>query len=195
MQRRKAKKGSQGFTLVEVLIGSTLGCMIMAAVLSTFVFIGQNLARLASYQALENESRKILGYLSKDLSLAQGVKTSTTPTAATVTLVLPSGDVTYTYDSSTRALRRQATFGVTSLTFLHNDSCQCTTFTFRYFTTSDGAPTDQATSTSNVPFSIKQIQASYVLESPDGWSILTRTRYEGASARYLLRNRGTPDGT
>lgn len=192
MRYRQAKSG---FTLVEVLIGATLAGVIMAAVLSAYTFIARNLARLASYQALENESRKVLGYMGKDFAQAQGVKSGTVPTASTVTLVLPSGEVTYTYDSSAHSLRRQATFGVSPLTFLSNDSCQCTAFTFRYYTTGDGAPTNQVTPSANVPYSIKQIQAGYVIESPSGWSVLTRTRYEGASARYLFRNRGTPDGT
>jgi prepilin-type N-terminal cleavage/methylation domain-containing protein len=193
MHRRKTK---QGFTLVEVMIGAALGGVIMAAVLSTYTYMARNLARLASYQTLEAESRKALSYLSRDLSLAQGVKTGTTPTTSAVTLTLPSGDVSYTYNSSSHTLTRQATFGVSpSLTFLHNDSCQCTTFTFRYYTSSDGAPTNQLTPSAYVPYSIKQIQVSYTVESPSGWSVLTRTRYEGASARYVFRNRGAPDGT
>lgn len=185
-----------GFTLVEVLIGSSLAAVLMASILSTYLYIGRNLARLSSYQALETESRKALAYLSRDFSLAQTVKSGTTPTGTAVTLVLPSGDVTYTYDSTARSLRRQASFGVSpNLTFLRNDSCECTNFTLRYYTLTDGAPINQVSATSNVPYSIKQIQVGYVVESPSTWSVLTRTRYETSSARFLLRNRGAPDGT
>lgn len=185
-----------GFTLVELMVGATLAAMVMAAALTAYTFIGRNLARLASYQALENESRKALNYLSRDFALALGVKNGTTPTTATVTLTLPSGDVTYTYNGTARSLSRVATFGTSpNLTFLNTSSCECTTFALRYFTTSDGSPVDQMTATANIPYSIKQIQVGYTVESPTTWSLLTRTRYQIASARFLLRNRTTPDGT
>jgi prepilin-type N-terminal cleavage/methylation domain-containing protein len=185
-----------GFTLVEVMIASAMGAVIMASVLSSYVFIARNLARLSSYQSLENESRKALTYLSRDFMLAQAVKSGTTPTESTVTLVLPAGEVVYTYSTLNKSLRRQATFGASpDLTFMRNDSCECTTFKFRYFTAADGAPTDQVTSTTNIPYSIKQIQVVYVVESPASWTAQTRTRFDMASSRYLFRNRGAPDGT
>lgn len=193
MHRTAARKG---FTLLEVLISSSLAAIVMVAVFSSFLFIGRNLSRLASYQALETESRKALTYLRRDFALAQAVKSGTTPTASSVTLVLPSGDVTYSYDSGTRRLRRQATFGPnTDLYLLKNDHCECTSFTLAYYTTTDAAPTDQVTPATIVPYSIKQIQVGFVVESPSSWSSATRTRYEAASSRFLIRNRGAPDGT
>jgi prepilin-type N-terminal cleavage/methylation domain-containing protein len=185
-----------GFTLVELMIGSAVGAIVMAALLATYIFLGRNLARLASYHALENESRKALAYLSKDFALAQKVKTGTSPSSAGVTLVLPGGEVVYTYNSTTHSLRRQANFGAnTDLTLLSNNSCQCTTFELKYFTTTDGSPTDQGAPTTYVPYSVKRIQVRYIVESPSTWSTMTRTRLETASGRYLFHNRGTPDGT
>lgn len=186
----------RGFTLVEVLISATLAGTLMAAVLSSYVFLGRNLTRVVSYQSLENESRKALGYLRKDFALAQSVKNGTIPTSSTVTLVLPAGEVTYTYDSGARRLRRQANFGPNpDFYLLFNGSCECTTFTFSYFTAADGTPTDQGTPGRNVPYSIKQIQARFVIESPAAWASQTRARFEGASSRFLFRNKGAPDGT
>lgn len=176
------------------MISSAMAAVVMAAVLSSYIFIGRNLARLSNYQALENESRKALNYLARDFGSAQAVKTGTTPTESSVTLVLPAGEVSYTYSSGT--LRRQATFGSSpDLSFLHSDFCTCTTFRFRYLTASDGAPTDQNAPATYVPYSIKQIQVGYVVESPSTWTAETRTRYEVASSRYFFRNRGAPDGT
>jgi prepilin-type N-terminal cleavage/methylation domain-containing protein len=193
---KRAGQTSGGFTLVEVMISTALGAVIMTAVLSTFVFLGRNLARLASYQSLESGSRTALAYLGRDFKLAQGVKTGTTPTETSVTLVLPAGDVTYTYDAGTRRLRRQATFGSSRDFFLlYSAACECTEFAFRYFTTTDGAPLDQVSATQYVPYSIKQIQVRFVVESPVSWSAQTRTRYAAASARHLLRYRQAPNGT
>ena len=192
----RALQGRRGFTITEVLIASSMAAILMAAVLSSFVFLGRNLARLASYQALESEARKALAYLRQDLALARSVKNGTSPTTATVTLVLPGGDVTYTYDSGNRRLRRQATFGAnTDFTLLKNGSCECTSFAFGYFTTNNDAPTDQITSTTLVPYSIKQIAVGFVVETPATASIGTRTRFEAASARFFIRNRGMTDGT
>lgn len=187
---------SRGFSLPEVLIATALGAIIMSAMLSSFVFIGRNLARLASYQALESEARKALAYLRQDLALARAVKNGTSPTSQTVTLVLPAGEVTYTYDSSARRLRRQASFGGnTDFALLGGSACECTSFAFDYFTTSDGAPTDQVASTTLVPFSIKQIGVGFVVETPPAASAETRTRFEATSARFILRNRALTDGT
>ena len=185
-----------GFTLVEVMVASAVGAIVMAALLSTYIFLGRNMARLASYQALENESRKALAYLTKDFALAQKVKSGTSATSSGVTLVLPSGEVVYTYDSTAHSLRRQANFGSSqNLTFLKNSLCECTTFEFKFFTTADGAPTDQNTPTTNNPYSIKRIQVRYIVESPSTWSEITRTRLEAASSRYSFHNRTAPDGT
>ena len=187
---------SRGFTLVEVMIGASLSAIVMAAVLSSFTFLGRNLARMVSYQSLDAESRKTLAYLRRDFALAEAVKSGTTPTDSTVTLVLPAGEVTYTYSSTTRRLHRTATFGANrDFYLLQNDSCECSSFTFNYYTASGASPTDQVSPTVYVPYSIKQIQARFVLESPTSWSASTRTRLESASSQFLFRNKGAPDGT
>jgi prepilin-type N-terminal cleavage/methylation domain-containing protein len=186
----------RGFTLVEVMIAMALASVLMAAVLTTYNFLGRQLARLTSFQALENESRKALAYLSRDFRLAQSVKTGTSPTSHSLTLVLPDGEVSYEFDPDTRALQRRATFGISpNLTLLGTTSCQCTAFALQYFTTTDGTPADQSSPTTYIPYSIKQIQVAYTLESPSTWSEATRTRYDAVSARYVLQNRSLPDGT
>lgn len=187
---------SAGFTLVEVLVSVSIGAVVMAAALSAYIFLGRNLARLSSYRSLESESRKALAYLTRDFTQALKVKNGTTPTEAQVTLVLPSGEVSYTYSSGTKTLRRQSTFGASmDFKLLRTESCECTTFQFRYFTAEDGPPTDQLTAATNVPFSIKQIQVHYVIESPATWNSQSRTRFEIASSRHIFRNRGATDGS
>lgn len=186
----------RGFTLVEVLISASLAGIVMTAVLSSFVFMGRSMSRLSSYQALETESRKALAYMQRDFAVALRVKNGTSPSTSAVTLVLPAGEVTYTYDSSAKRVRRQATFGGNAdFNLLSSSSCECTTFTFGYYTTTDGAPTDQVTPANFVPYSIKQIQVRFVVESPSTWSTETRARFEAKSARYLFRNRGASDGS
>jgi prepilin-type N-terminal cleavage/methylation domain-containing protein len=180
---------SRGFTLVEVLVSTSLAAMVLAAVLSSFVFLGRNLTRLANYQALETKGREALAYLRHDLAVAEAVKSGTTPTASSVTLVLPASEVTYTYDSTAGSLRRQSAAGVNpDFLLLKNDYCTCTTFAFDYQTVTGGAPTSQLNASSNVPYGIKQIMVSFVLATPGTAATTTRVTYTAVSARFLLRN-------
>lgn len=181
---------------MEVLVATSLSAAVMLALISSFLYIGRSLSRLSSYQSLENEARKTLTYLRRDFATAQSIKSGTMPTSTGVTLVLPTGEVVYTYDTTTKKLRRQATFGVsTDLYLLSNSTCECSAFAFAYYTTSDGAPTSQTSSTTVVPYSVKQIEVAFTLESPTSWATERRTRFEAASSRFLIRHRGAPDGT
>jgi hypothetical protein len=165
-------------------------------VLSSYVFLGRNLTRLANSQVLEAQAREALAYLRRDFALAQSVKSGTSPNATSVTLVLPAGEVTYTYDATAKNLRRQATFGATTDYYLLNSSgCTCTSFIFTYYTMTGGAPTDQTAPSVFVPYSIKQIEARFSLEGPGAFSPTTLTTYDVATARYLLRNKTSPTGT
>ena len=183
------------FTLLEVMIATSLAAVVMTSVFSTYIYLARNLARLSSYQALEHESRKALSYLARDFAQAKMVKSGTIPTESEVTLVLPAGEVSYTFDATTKSLRRQANFGANRDAFLlRSGYCECTAFKLRYYTISDSAPTDQGGVGRNVPFSIKKIEVGYVVESPAAWTAETRSRFAVASARYVIRNRGAPDG-
>lgn len=186
----------QGFTLVELLVSSTLAALAMTALLSAFVFLARNFTRLANLQALESQSRRALTYLQDDLALAEAVKAGSTASASSVTLVLPAGEVTYTYDSAARRLRRQAGFGTTpDLYLLNTPGCQCTTFAFSYFTGSGGSPANQLAPTTNTPYSIKQLQVSFVVQTPSTEAAATRMQYQAVTARHNLRNKRPPDGS
>lgn len=76
--RVRARKSSRGFTLVELLIGATLSAAIMAAVLSSYLYLGRGLARLANQQKLETEGRRTLGYFTQDVAAATTVTVTTT---------------------------------------------------------------------------------------------------------------------
>jgi len=184
----------QGFTLVELLVGATLSALVMSAILSSYVFLGRSLTRQANYQTLEAKGREALSYLRRDFALAQAVKTGTSPAADTVTLVMPGGEITYTYAAST--LTRTANYGSNpTITLLRNDFCTCPAFAFEYFTTAGFPPLDQNTATTFVPYSIKQIRVSFTVQSPGTLSADTRATYQAVSARFLLRNRQLPNGT
>lgn len=190
-----ARNKFPGFTLIEVLIGSSLAAFAMMALLSGFVFLARNFTRLTNLQSLEGQSRTALAYLQSDLTLARKVKSGTTASASAVTLVLPAGEVSYTYDSTTGRLKREAGFGSQPELFLLTaPNCRCTTFAFSYATGSNGSPVDQVSAVTNTPYSIKQLQVSFVLQTPTTAPEQTRVSYRTVSPWLNLRNRGAPDG-
>jgi Tfp pilus assembly protein PilW len=103
------KRQSGGFTLVEVMIGATLGTMVLAGVLTTFLMLGRSGANIGNYCTMETESRRALEELSQDLRMAKNV---TWNSGQSVTLEVPDNytatgnRVTYALDSTTNDFYR-----------------------------------------------------------------------------------------
>jgi Tfp pilus assembly protein PilW len=101
------------FTLVEILIGSSLAMIVMIAVLSTFLMLGRSGANVANYSTMEMESRRALEEFSQDVRMAADIVWNS---AQSVTLKVPdnyttaSNRVTYAYDSATKNFYRRPGF-------------------------------------------------------------------------------------
>ena len=117
-------------TLVETLIATGVGSIVMAAVLALFLFSARSFAALANYVDLDNKSRNALDTMSSDIRQAdflssyqtnQLVFQMTDPTTSN-TLAL-----TYFYDPAATTLTR--TLGVRSTVLLTN----CTSLNFGIF--------------------------------------------------------------
>lgn len=98
----------RGFTLVELLIGASLSAAVLAAVLSSYVFLGRQLGRLANQQTLETQARLAIGTFTQDVQQATGLVTistsPTSPAANRVDLTVPTttgttNTITYYYNS------------------------------------------------------------------------------------------------
>jgi Tfp pilus assembly protein PilW len=94
----------RAFTLVELIVGSTISSFILAGVMSAFLMLGRSGMNAANYSMSESEVRRAIEAFSRDLRMASNVSwTSET----SITLTLPnnyannSNQVTYAYDSST----------------------------------------------------------------------------------------------
>ncbi|HYC70971.1 MAG TPA: prepilin-type N-terminal cleavage/methylation domain-containing protein [Opitutaceae bacterium] len=193
---RSPRRPRPGFTLVELLIGMALSAVVMTALLGAFVYFARNFARLANSQLLEEQARLALAWVRTDVARAREIKRGTAPADTTVTLVLPDGEVTYTYDAAAQRLRRQATFGAApDLVLLGGRNCACTAFAFSFYTGSLGAPVDQSAPAVNVPYSVKQLRLSFTLQTTAVHAPETRVRRDIVSARYVLRQRSAPDGS
>jgi prepilin-type N-terminal cleavage/methylation domain-containing protein len=90
----------RGFTLVEVLMASALSALVLAGVLSTFVFIAKTGQRAADYSMTEAQLRRGLEQFGRDAREAVDIRWEG---AQRLTFILPSGDtpqVTYAYDAT-----------------------------------------------------------------------------------------------
>lgn len=102
---------TRGLTIVEVLLSTSLLGMLMAAVLSSFVFLLQGEQSIANYNSMNADARELLEMLSRD---AKSATTVTNFTAQSLTLTVPlnttggTQDVTYEFDAATDSCIREA---------------------------------------------------------------------------------------
>jgi prepilin-type N-terminal cleavage/methylation domain-containing protein len=89
----------RGFTLTEVLVSAALSSLIMAGVLSAFLFIGRTGFSASSYSEMESQLRRALDTFAHDARMAGGI---TWNHAQSITLSVPTAGglqhVTYAYD-------------------------------------------------------------------------------------------------
>lgn len=90
----------RGFTLTEVLVSAALSSLIMAGVLSAFLFIGRTGFSASGYSEMEGQLRRALDTFAHDARMAGGI---TWNHAQSITLAVPTAggtqSVTYAYDS------------------------------------------------------------------------------------------------
>jgi prepilin-type N-terminal cleavage/methylation domain-containing protein len=171
----RTKGGRRGFTLVEVLIATSLSAVILAAVFSAYLFLGRNLTRLVNVQQQDVASRSAVRQFTQDVSAAVQL---TTATSSQIVLTKPSASgtttVSYVYSAADRTLTRVA--GSTTRTLLSG----LTDFTVAYFNSAGGA-------TAN-PGSVKAVELSFTTAAGSDASG-TRARYASVSPRVILRNK------
>jgi Tfp pilus assembly protein PilW len=209
---QKSFAAQSAFTLVELLVGATLSAAVMAAVFSSYIYLGRSLARLANQQILETEARRTLGYFTQDVQTATGLTDTANLSASRLSLSVPAASgtntVTYYYNNTAAAasvtingtsvsmaaaaLTRCVYDGtsVTSQTLLRNitdnDSTTSSDLSFRYYDSSGNPYTSY---TDYLP-GIKQLSLQFATQlgtSTNGTQTLV---HRVASNRVILRNRG-----
>jgi Tfp pilus assembly protein PilW len=200
---RHSSRRSAGFTLAELIIGTSLSMIVMAAVLASYVFVARSYTRtigfgLPNQPTLESQGRRTLAVFAQDAQVASAISTadSNSPSASEVTLTVPRStggtkNVTYYYNSTAAAV---AVYGVavpanalaridrntsTALT-LHTTLLSCS---FTYYDAS-GNP---YTSYTDYLAGIKQISLALIAQAGTG-NNLTKV-YKVASPRFLFRNK------
>lgn len=195
---------ADGFTLVELLVGATLSAAVLAAVLSSYLFIGRNLVRLGNQQVLDSEGRRTLAIFSRDARAASGLTDTGNLSATRVSLTVPASTttntITYYFNNTSsaatvtvngssvsmaaNALTRCVYNGstVTSLTLLRNVTSGG--LAFRYY---DSSSREYTSYTNYLP-GIKQIALEFSTQLGSS-NLGTQTkRYSGATNRLVLRN-------
>ena len=175
------KRRCRAFTLVEVMIASTLGTIVLAGVLSTFLMLGRSGANVANYSMMEAESRRALEELSQDLRMAKEIEWNS---AESVTLTVPdnypstANQVTYAFDSATKDFYRMpGTASATNpRTVLVRSAASCS---FARFDRQNNATTN--------PRAIKRLQLTLVIRRK-GQTVAAASNTI-FSASYILRNR------
>lgn len=165
------------------MIGMSLALTVMTGVLSTYLFIGSNLARILHLQTLETQSRRAQQYFAQDVRIAQSV---TSASASGVTLVLPTTastmTVTYTYTSGANysgSLTRTTSAGSSQVLLRYLG-----TFSFSYHDRLES----QVTDFTNKLSSIRKLSFDYTAQTGrSGEGTLTPVM-RVASPRLLIRN-------
>lgn len=175
---------NRGFTLVEVIIGSTLASFILAGSLSAFLMLGRSGMNISYYSQMETQIRRALETFSQDLRMASNV-TWNSSSSLTLTVpdsyatAIPANTVTYAYDSIVRNFyyvpgnNASATIG--RVVLLNNAS----QFSFTRFNRLD-APATTDVETKRIQLSLT---ASYSRQT------LVGSSQSALSASFILRNK------
>lgn len=198
------------------MVGATLSAAVMAAVLSSYIYLGRGLGRLGNQQIIDAQARRTLDYFAQDAQSATDVSiTSVTAPDFYVTFSVPTTSsgatrITYYYSQAgaspsiagttitvpAHSLVRVPNSGSavvgSSLTILSNimagdDGCYV-----RYFDAS-GTDYDSGTApytpTTTYSLGIKQVSLSFRTQTGTA-SIGNQTPpYQGTTGRLILRNR------
>lgn len=179
----RSKSRLSGFTLVEVMIAASLGTMVLAGVLSTFLMLGRSGANVANYSVMETQARRALEEFSQDLRMASGITWNST---SSITMTVPnnyaptSGVVTYYYDSTGQTFNRRPKDSLSAsgtTTFIRN----VTTFTYsRYDRINNPATLDPTTK--RIQLNMTASTAGVTRTVPGASNIIV-------SASFILRNK------
>ena len=123
----RPRPAAGGFTLVELMVGATLSAAIMLAVISSYIYLGRGLARLANQQSLGTEARRTLGYFTQDVQSASGLTDTANLSASRVSLLVPAagGTNTITYYYNSTSSDAAVTINGTSVNMTANALTRC----------------------------------------------------------------------
>jgi len=198
-------KASRAFTLVELLVGASLSAAIMAAVLSSYIYLGRSLTRLGNQQSLETEARRTLAYFTQDVQTASGLTDTANLGATRVSLTIPAsaGTNTVTYYYNNTSTDAPVTISGTSVNMTANALTRCvyngtavtSQLLLRNITGSglalkyyDGSGQEYASYT-NYLLGIKQLALQFSTQTGAAGNGTQTPVYQVSSSRLIMRNK------
>jgi Tfp pilus assembly protein PilW len=177
---------ARAFTLVEVMIGASLGSIVLAGVLSTFLMLARSGMSAANYTTMDTQSRRALEEFAQDVRMASNVTWNST---SSITLTVPenytasSNQVTYAWDNTTASsatyhcFYREPASSVNTgkMIYVRN----VTSFTFSGYNRLNVATVLNA--------SIKRIQIAMTVTTTANTAVATTDQL--VSASFILRNK------
>lgn len=172
LRRRTARR--DGYSLLELIIATTLGALVSTAVFSLFLFVARSSLGIVNYSEMNTESRFGLELLGRDVRSAQQIASGFSE--ETFELTLPGGaTVSYRYrpEAPGRPLVREDPSGEETVILSGVEALR-----FLYFDLQGGSAT--------VPLHVKQIQLQTRLVRR---TVSFDNTERVVSARYVLRNK------
>lgn len=174
-------RGSRGMTLAETLVGTAVGALILAGVVTTYIISVRGFSAVSNYNQIHGDGRIAVTYFAKDIRAVSSIASFSNPSNITVTIPtafnasgVATNTATVTYSTSAGALYRyDSRTGKTDML-----ATNISQLTFTLF--------DTANSTNGVTLSTaKGIQADIKLRKTIGSRAQTE---DYLSARYDMRN-------
>ena len=189
---RNHGRGGRGFTLVELLVSTGLGAIVLAAVLTSVLMINRSGYLLNNYIEMEKQARNALETFAIDARMTESVNWTrkSDGTLIAITLIPPdTKSVTYTYNSTAGTLVRTDNTTLQTLTLV--SGIQSLSFTAYKYSELTGLaainPSIAATSDTLLKNDTKMVQIS--LSAVRTRSTLADATNTVVSARYVLRNK------
>ena len=91
-KRHRARRGTAGFTLVEVMVAAFISVFVLTGVITAALFIGRSAVNIRNYTDMETQGRKLLEYFAEDTRQASAVAWAVGGNS--VTLVVNTNNVT-----------------------------------------------------------------------------------------------------
>lgn len=178
---REPRQAEHGLTLVELMVSMALAALLMAAVLSSFVFLGKEGRSIANYHEMETQARIGFERFAEDVRQAADL---TWDSDTQVTLELDGGSVIYGYNNANKTFYRE-TGGVRTTVFEGVEA-----FSFNGYKVTGalvvfnaGDPTSRAQASKDT----KQLQIS--LRTARTAVTVNKATNTVLSARFILRNK------